>query len=62
MILGEHSKITTNTKNIFIEMTATDLKKATIALDILVTMFSEYCSEPFRYLNLLFLFELFILF
>ncbi|XP_067951557.1 phenylalanine--tRNA ligase beta subunit-like [Watersipora subatra] len=47
IINGDHSKITLNTKNVFIEMTATDLTKARIALDILVIMFSEYCDEPF---------------
>lgn len=45
--LGEHSKITLKTKNIFIEATATDLKKAEIVLDTIVTMFGQYCSQPF---------------
>ncbi|KAL8581836.1 hypothetical protein ACOMHN_010210 [Nucella lapillus] len=47
IINGEHSKISLQTRNIFIESTATDLNKAKIVLDILVTMFSEYCAEPF---------------
>ncbi|KAK7476536.1 hypothetical protein BaRGS_00032216 [Batillaria attramentaria] len=47
IINGEHTKITLNTRNIFIECTATDLNKAKIVLDILVTMFSEYCEKPF---------------
>ncbi|KAK6016762.1 phenylalanine--tRNA ligase, beta subunit, partial [Ostertagia ostertagi] len=64
IINGEHSKITLNTKNIFIEATATDLQKvffssvcfflpltflsqATVVLDTVVTMFSQYCKEPF---------------
>jgi len=47
IINGEHSKITLDTKNIFIEMTATDKTKAEIVNHIMVTMFSEYCSEPF---------------
>lgn len=47
IINGEHSKISLNTRNIFIESTATDLSKAKIVLDILVTTFSEYCAEPF---------------
>ncbi|KAG7272930.1 hypothetical protein CRUP_002510 [Coryphaenoides rupestris] len=47
IINGDHSKITLNTKNIFIECTATDLTKAKIVLDMMVTMFSEYCAEPF---------------
>ncbi|CAH1775466.1 unnamed protein product [Owenia fusiformis] len=47
IINGEHSKIHTGTKNVFIECTATDLTKAKIVLDQLVAMFSEYCAEPF---------------
>ncbi|XP_048845163.1 phenylalanine--tRNA ligase beta subunit [Brienomyrus brachyistius] len=47
IINGDHSKISLNTKNVFIECTATDLTKAKIVLDMVVTMFSEYCEEPF---------------
>jgi len=47
IINGTKSKITLNTKNVFIECTATDLTKANIVLDTMVTMFSEYCSKPF---------------
>uniref|UniRef100_A0AAQ5YCB7 Phenylalanine--tRNA ligase beta subunit n=1 Tax=Amphiprion ocellaris TaxID=80972 RepID=A0AAQ5YCB7_AMPOC len=47
IINGDHSKITLQTKNVFIECTATDLTKAKIVLDMMVTMFSEYCSQPF---------------
>jgi len=47
IINGEHSKITLNTKNIFFEVTATDLTKAGMVLDTLVTMFSQYCDQPF---------------
>ncbi|KAH9505856.1 hypothetical protein DERF_010627 [Dermatophagoides farinae] len=47
IINGEHSKITMNTTNIFIECTATDIHRATIVLDTMVCMFSEYCSTPF---------------
>ncbi|KAH9412513.1 hypothetical protein DERP_006475 [Dermatophagoides pteronyssinus] len=47
IINGEHSKITLNTTNIFIECTAIDLHRATIVLDTIVCLFSEYCSEPF---------------
>ena len=47
IINGEHSKISLNTKNIFFEVTATDLTKASIVLDTLVTMFSQYCDKPF---------------
>ncbi|KAL3308446.1 hypothetical protein Ciccas_013023, partial [Cichlidogyrus casuarinus] len=47
IINSEHSKITLATKNVFVEITATDLHKASIALDTVVTMFSEYCGEQF---------------
>ena len=47
IINGNHSKITLNTRNVFIEVTATDLTKAKIVLDVIVTMFSEYCDKPF---------------
>uniref|UniRef100_A0A8C8CFC6 Phenylalanine--tRNA ligase beta subunit n=1 Tax=Oncorhynchus tshawytscha TaxID=74940 RepID=A0A8C8CFC6_ONCTS len=47
VFLGDHSKISLNTKNVFIECTATDLTKAKIVLDMMVTMFCEYCEEPF---------------
>ncbi|KAI6227038.1 Phenylalanyl-tRNA synthetase beta subunit [Aphelenchoides besseyi] len=47
IINSEHSKIKLTTKNIFIEATATDLRKAEIVLDTLVTMFGQYCKEKF---------------
>jgi len=47
IINGDRSKITLNTKNVFIECTATDLTKAKVVLNTVVTMFSEYCEEPF---------------
>ncbi|KAG5676763.1 hypothetical protein PVAND_006572 [Polypedilum vanderplanki] len=48
IINGDHSKISVDSKNIFIECTATDLTKAKIVLDTMVTLFSQYCSEPFK--------------
>ncbi|KAJ1940122.1 phenylalanine--tRNA ligase subunit beta [Kickxella alabastrina] len=47
LINSEHSKITLDTKNIFIEITATDITKVNMVLNIILTMFSGYCSEPF---------------
>ncbi|XP_072301472.1 phenylalanine--tRNA ligase beta subunit isoform X1 [Eucyclogobius newberryi] len=47
IINGEHSKISIKTKNVFIECTATDVTKAKIVLDMMVTAFSEYCAQPF---------------
>jgi len=47
IINGEHSKISKTTKNVFIECTATDLTKANIVLNTIVTMFSEYCEKQY---------------
>jgi phenylalanyl-tRNA synthetase beta chain len=40
LINGDHSKIKLTTKNVLIEITATDETKAKIALNIIVSMFS----------------------
>ncbi|KAF1816574.1 phenylalanyl-tRNA synthetase [Eremomyces bilateralis CBS 781.70] len=47
IINGDHSKITLNTRNILIEITATDQTKVEIVNHILCAMFSEYCDTPF---------------
>ncbi|KAI1005721.1 Phenylalanine--tRNA ligase beta subunit [Podosphaera aphanis] len=47
IINGDHSKITLNTSNVFIEITATDRTKLEIVNNIIVAMFSQYCAEPF---------------
>ncbi|KAK7397932.1 phenylalanine--tRNA ligase subunit beta [Neonectria punicea] len=47
IINSDHSKITLDTTNIFMEITATDLTKLEIVTDMMVTMFSMYCAEPF---------------
>jgi phenylalanyl-tRNA synthetase beta chain len=47
IINSKHSRIQLHTKNVFIECTGTDLTKANIVLDTIITMFSEYCSNPF---------------
>lgn len=47
IINGDHSKITLNTTNVFIEMTGTDKTKLEIVNSIIVSMFSGYCAEPF---------------
>ncbi|XP_077978083.1 phenylalanine--tRNA ligase beta subunit-like [Glandiceps talaboti] len=47
IINGDHTKITLKTKNVFVECTATDLTKAKVVLDTLVTMFSQYCAQKF---------------
>lgn len=48
IINGAHSAITLKTKNVFIECTATDLTKAKIVLNTMVTMFSVYCERKFE--------------
>ena len=49
IINGDHSKITLNTKNIFVDMTATDPTKLEICLNVLVSMFSQHLEEPFTF-------------
>jgi phenylalanyl-tRNA synthetase beta chain len=45
---GDHSKITVNTRDVLVEVTALDRTKASIALNIVLTMFAEYSDTPFR--------------
>jgi phenylalanyl-tRNA synthetase beta chain len=47
IINGAKSRISLDTRNVFIECTGTDLTKANIVLDTVVAMFSEYCSSPY---------------
>ncbi|CCD26087.2 phenylalanine--tRNA ligase subunit beta NDAI_0G03100 [Naumovozyma dairenensis CBS 421] len=47
LINSEHTKITLDTRNVFIDITAIDKTKADIVLNQLVAMFSRYCDEPF---------------
>lgn len=47
IINGDHSKISTKTKNILIEITATDATKLDIVAKIMATTFSVYCGDKF---------------
>lgn len=47
IINGDHTRISLDTHNVFIDITATDITKAKIVLDTLVTMFSQYCDQQF---------------
>ncbi|PMD36630.1 phenylalanyl-tRNA synthetase [Hyaloscypha variabilis F] len=47
IINSDHSKISLKTKNVFMEITATDRTKLEIVNNIMVSMFSQYCAEPF---------------
>jgi phenylalanyl-tRNA synthetase beta chain len=48
IINSEHSKISLDTRNVFIEMTATDLTKANVCLNTFISAFSQYVADqPF---------------
>lgn len=47
IINSNHSKITLDTKNVFIDITATDKTKLEIVNHMIISMFSQYCEEPF---------------
>merc|ERR1712166_459716 len=47
IINGEHSKISVDTTDVFIECTGTDLYRAKIVVNTMCSMFAEYCSTPF---------------
>jgi len=48
LINGDHSKMSVETKNVFIECTAVDLHKANVVLNMMVTMFAQYCQTPYE--------------
>lgn len=48
IINGAATAISLDTRDVFIECTATDLTKAKVVLNTVVSMFSEYCSTPFE--------------
>ncbi|KXS21742.1 phenylalanyl-tRNA synthetase [Gonapodya prolifera JEL478] len=47
IINGDYTKIHTGTRNVLIEITATDQNKADIVLKVFCAMFSQYCDDPF---------------
>lgn len=49
IINSEFSKMDVNTKNVFIEITATDKQKALIALNLILANFSQYCAKPYSF-------------
>jgi phenylalanyl-tRNA synthetase beta chain len=49
IINSETTKITLNTKNVFIEITGTDLMKCKICLAVLAAQFSEYCGGDSKF-------------
>lgn len=48
VINSEHSKITLNTKDVLVEVTATDATKARIVLDTVLALFAEYAARPYE--------------
>lgn len=48
IINSDHSKITLDTKNVFIDVTGTDKTKTDIVVNTMVAMFSGYCKKPFE--------------
>ena len=49
LINSERTKISLDTKNVFIEVTATDLQKAKICLAILSAQFSKHCRGEWKH-------------
>jgi phenylalanyl-tRNA synthetase beta chain len=48
IINGNHSRMSAQTRNVLVEVTATDRTKALIVLDTITSMFAQYCrSDPF---------------
>lgn len=48
IINSNHSKISLNTKNVFIEVTGTDRTKTEIVINQMIAMFSGYCKNEFE--------------
>jgi len=46
IVNSEATKITMSTKNVFLDITGTDLTKCKIVLAILSAQFSEHCRDP----------------
>lgn len=46
IINSDHSKISLQTRNVFIEVTATDATKAMVALNTIAIEFARYCADP----------------
>jgi phenylalanyl-tRNA synthetase beta chain len=49
IINSDLTKISLDTTDVFIDCTATDQTKLEVVINIMVSMFSMYCSEPFTY-------------
>ena len=49
IINSEATKITIDTRNVFIEITGTDIQKTKICLAVLAAQFSDYCDGDWRH-------------
>ena len=47
IINSQHTKMTLNTHNVFMDVTGLDQTKSEIVLNTLIAMFSIYCKDPF---------------
>lgn len=47
IVNSEYSKMSVTTKNVLVEVTATDKTKSSVVLNQIVAMFSRYCEQPF---------------
>ena len=48
IINGDLSKISINTRNVLIEVTALNKPKALVCLNTVIWAFAEYCATPFQ--------------
>ena len=49
IINSERTKITLDTRNVFVEITGTDIQKTKICLAVLAAQFSEYCQGEWQH-------------
>ena len=49
IINSEATKISLNTRNVFVEITGTDIQKTKICLAVLAAQFSEYCEGDWKH-------------
>ena len=49
IINSETTKITLDTRNVFIEITGTDIQKTKICLAVLAAQFSDHCQGDWRH-------------
>jgi phenylalanyl-tRNA synthetase beta subunit len=45
LVNGEHTKCTVTTKDVFVDITGTDVNKMSTVLNVLITSFAQYCDS-----------------